>query len=357
MPPVPVLPPVPELLPPVVCVPPVEGPVFPPVPGPVIPPVEMLVLPPVTEPVVPPVEALVLPPVTEPVVPPVEAPVLPPVPGPLPPAALLPPAPPTTGDEVSEDPQLAIPNARPKRHVCSGLFRTGYLQVGALAFHPTSHANSPSALFAPPHRLRGVHQWITHRDTVTSAARAIAAGGGFAQQATGPSACYGCAVGVGDRLFQLGYICAYRLMRLYWSVRHPVTHGALVALWSEGEVLLVKNSYVDYYSLPGGYLRRGETARHGAIRELAEEVGVRVRPDELRLSVEECHEWEHKHDHVTIFELEIITRPNVRVDHREVVEAGFFTPARALELDLFPPLRRSIERHGQPPPLGGSATS
>lgn len=122
-----------------------------------------------------------------------------------------------------------------------------------------------------------------------------------------------------------------------------------MALWNQGEVLLVKNSYVRYYSLPGGYLKRGETAHQAAVRELAEETGVRVRPEDLRLSVEESHEWEGKHDHVTIFELEVASRPSVRVDNREVVEARFFTPARALELDLFPPLRRSIERHANNP--------
>ncbi len=152
-----------------------------------------------------------------------------------------------------------------------------------------------------------------------------------------------------DRLFQLGYVCAYRLLKLSWAIRRPVTRGALVALWNQGEVLLVKNSYVRYYSLPGGYLKRGETAHQAAVRELAEETGVRVRPEDLRLSVEESHEWEGKHDHVTIFELEVASRPSVRVDNREVVEARFFTPARALELDLFPPLRRSIERHANNP--------
>lgn len=148
-----------------------------------------------------------------------------------------------------------------------------------------------------------------------------------------------------DRLFQLGYICAYQLMRLNWAIRRPVTQGALVALWNKGEILLVKNSYVRYHSLPGGYLHSGETALQAAIRELGEETGIRVRPEELRLSIEERHEWEGKQDCVTIFELDVDTRPNIRIDHREVVDARFYPPAQALALNLFPPLRRSIERH------------
>jgi len=147
-----------------------------------------------------------------------------------------------------------------------------------------------------------------------------------------------------DRAYQLAYVCAYRVMRTYWRVRKPTTHGALVVLWHEGELLLVRNSYVRYYSLPGGYLRRGETSRQAAIRELAEEVGISARPDELALALDSAHVWEGKRDHVELFELELAERPQVRVDQREVIEARWVSPVEALGLDLFPPLRRVIEK-------------
>jgi 8-oxo-dGTP pyrophosphatase MutT (NUDIX family) len=147
-----------------------------------------------------------------------------------------------------------------------------------------------------------------------------------------------------DRLIQLGYRSAYRLMRAYWMVRHPTTHGALVALWNGGEVLLVKNSYVPYYSMPGGYVQRGESSRAAALRELKEEVGVSARADDLELVVDVTHEWEGKHDHVEVFSLDVSPRPEVRVDRREVVEATWVKPERALTLNLFPPLKQVIER-------------
>lgn len=153
---------------------------------------------------------------------------------------------------------------------------------------------------------------------------------------TGPS--------VVDRGFQLAYVGAYRIMRLYWALRRPTTNGSLVALYSDGELLLVRNSYLRYYSLPGGYMRRGETARDAAVRELAEEIGVAVDPGMLELVVDETNDWEHKHDHVRIFSLDLAERPEVRVDHREVVQALWCKPESALSLDLFPPVRRAIER-------------
>jgi 8-oxo-dGTP diphosphatase len=145
-----------------------------------------------------------------------------------------------------------------------------------------------------------------------------------------------------DRGFQIAYAGAYRIMRAYWKLRHPVTHGALVALWNRGELLLVSNSYVPYYCLPGGYVRRGESGRDAAIRELSEEVGVAAKGEELTLALAERHEWEGKDDYVEIFSLDLPTRPEVRVDHREVVDASWFSPARALSLDLFPPVRHML---------------
>jgi 8-oxo-dGTP diphosphatase len=150
-----------------------------------------------------------------------------------------------------------------------------------------------------------------------------------------------------DRSFQLAYVVAYRMMRVYWTVRRPNTHGALVLLWNGGQVLLVKNSYVKYYSLPGGYVRKHETSRQAALRELREEVGIFTTEDRLQPLIDEENDWEGKRDHVEIFALELSEKPLVQVDRREVLEASWFTPEQALALPLFPPLRRAIERQAR----------
>jgi 8-oxo-dGTP pyrophosphatase MutT (NUDIX family) len=145
-----------------------------------------------------------------------------------------------------------------------------------------------------------------------------------------------------DRAFQLGYKLAYRLMRAAWRLTNPLTHGALVMIWSRGEVLLVRNSYVPYYSAPGGFVKSGEDARDAARRELIEEVGLDVQPEALSLALELTHVWEYKRDHVKIYELSLDERPVVHVDHREVVEALWVSPEDALTLNVFPPLQRVI---------------
>ena len=80
-----------------------------------------------------------------------------------------------------------------------------------------------------------------------------------------------------------------------------------------------------------------------AVRELAEEVGFQAAPEDLKLGRQETHTWEGKTDEVFIFDLTAKERPVFRVDNREVVDAEFFTPQYALELNLFPPLRHHIE--------------
>lgn len=157
-----------------------------------------------------------------------------------------------------------------------------------------------------------------------------------------------------DLLYRTLYRMAYRLMRIYWATFHPRTHGALVALWHDGEILLVRNSYTPYYSLPGGYVRPRETGREAARRELEEEVGIQVELSELEPVLDEEHPWEGKRDRVEVFQLGLRRRPAVQVDNREVIEASFFAPARAFELDLFPAARAAIERRerrgGEPSP-------
>lgn len=143
--------------------------------------------------------------------------------------------------------------------------------------------------------------------------------------------------------FQAAYKVAYRLMRVYWGVRRPSTHGALVTLWNRGEVLLVQNSYVKYRSLPGGYVARNETGPEAAVRELREEIGITATTDQLEKVFDEVKDWEGKRDHVEIFKLTLEQRPEIHIDHREVVAAGWYSPEQALELDLFPPIRRVIE--------------
>jgi hypothetical protein len=61
------------------------------------------------------------------------------------------------------------------------------------------------------------------------------------------------------------------------------------------------------------------------------------------LALDLTHDWEGKRDHVRIYHLDLAQRPRLRIDHREVVQATWYRPERAIELNVFPPLKRVIE--------------
>ncbi len=150
-----------------------------------------------------------------------------------------------------------------------------------------------------------------------------------------------------DLGFRTAYKVAHRMLRAYWKVRRPNTHGALIAMWHEGKLLLVKNSYRHHYTLPGGYVRTHETATAAAQRELAEEVSLRVPLDRLREVYVRVHEFENRHDKVTIVEVEVDEPPNIDVDNREVVWAGFETPEAILERPIVPHLAEYLQERAE----------
>jgi 8-oxo-dGTP pyrophosphatase MutT (NUDIX family) len=135
-----------------------------------------------------------------------------------------------------------------------------------------------------------------------------------------------------DRCWRAGLVAAYAGIRAYWFVFRPRTRGVFVALWFEGQLLFIRNSYRSKLSLPGGGVDRGEEVVDAAVRELREEVGISVEARELRLVKTYVIDEDHHVDHSSIFEIELSQAPLISIDCREVVWAGFETPGKE-ELD------------------------
>ena len=84
-----------------------------------------------------------------------------------------------------------------------------------------------------------------------------------------------------DRAFQLAYYVAYRLHLAWNFLFRPQCHGVWVAVWSQGQLLLIKNAYRSSITLPGGSIDGVEQPVQAALRELREEVGIEAKPHEL----------------------------------------------------------------------------
>lgn len=149
-------------------------------------------------------------------------------------------------------------------------------------------------------------------------------------------------------LIHHAYRAVHGLRRLWWWLRRPTNHGTMVAVWCGTRVLLVRTSYRPGWTLPGGFVERGESLAQAAARELAEEVGIVVDVEELRETEVIFHTTEHLKDHVHIFEARFAAIPPVTVDGREVVEAAFVEQQQAHERQLFLPVREYLSRRSRP---------
>lgn len=145
-----------------------------------------------------------------------------------------------------------------------------------------------------------------------------------------------------DALLRTVYRVGYRVMRAWWFVRRPRERGAFVAVWHEGALLLVRNSYRRGETLPCGRIGRGETPRAAARRELREEVGIDLDESALRDAVDFAIDHDHKREHAWVFEWHAPERPDVRVDRREVVWGGFVAEDELDGRPLVPHVRRYL---------------
>jgi len=143
---------------------------------------------------------------------------------------------------------------------------------------------------------------------------------------------------------------AYELYRL---VRRPHTHGALVAIWWQQQLLLVKTSYRRGYGLPGGGLERGETAAQAAVRELQEELGLTVNNDGLQKPWTLTEQQAGGRNTVTIFSLRwpsadqpINQPPPLNPDQLEIVATAWMSREQALQQVIPWHLRRYLEELG-----------
>ena len=138
------------------------------------------------------------------------------------------------------------------------------------------------------------------------------------------------------------------LYETYRLIAKPRTHGALVALWHQGQVLLVAASYRRELSLPGGWINRGETVRMAAKRELAEELGLQVEERQLGEPWAFTERSARGVNTVKIFSLELRERPTLKVDALEILSCLWLTSAEALEQSITGHLRAYLVERTDP---------
>ena len=133
---------------------------------------------------------------------------------------------------------------------------------------------------------------------------------------------------------------AYLLYRVFLFLFRPLTLGVRVMMVKDGQVVLVRQTYMPGWFMPGGGLQRGETLEEGARREIREECGGRLNNLILMGAYSNFKEW--KSDHNVLFFSDDFS---LGVAHdREIAELRMF-PLGALPDGLWPGHRKRLEEY------------
>ena len=116
----------------------------------------------------------------------------------------------------------------------------------------------------------------------------------------------------------------------------------LLALDPEGRVFLVRHSYLPGLHLPGGAVDPGESCREAAVREAAEEGGLRLAGPPALFQVYR-NPTGGRHDHVVLYVARGAVQEGDRPRSLEIVAAGFH-PVDPLPADA---TRATGERLGE----------
>lgn len=134
-----------------------------------------------------------------------------------------------------------------------------------------------------------------------------------------------------DRPRTLSQRLLTRLLHVYFRFARGMTFGVrAVVLNEQGEVFLIRHTYVPGWHFPGGGVEVGETAELSLERELVEEAGL-VATERPILHGLFFNRGVSRRDHVAVYVLRRFRIESIKQPDREIAEAGFFALDRLPE--------------------------
>jgi 8-oxo-dGTP pyrophosphatase MutT (NUDIX family) len=131
------------------------------------------------------------------------------------------------------------------------------------------------------------------------------------------------------------------LIHTFFRMKRPMTLGVrILATNEEGQICLVRHTYVQGWHLPGGGVERGETGLQAALKEAREEAGLLIAPSDMTLRSIHTNFESFRGDHVLFYVASKWIKVATNVAH-EIADCRFFDPL-ALPEDTTPATRRRI---------------
>lgn len=132
-----------------------------------------------------------------------------------------------------------------------------------------------------------------------------------------------------------------KFFHLWFLLSRPMTLGVrMAAINQDGEIMLVKHTYVSGWHLPGGGVDTGESCSEAVVRELAEETGLFPHGEPKFFGIY-FNKIASKRDHVVVYRCETHSNGNAKIPDREIAEARFF-PIDNLPSDISPATKRRL---------------
>lgn len=124
---------------------------------------------------------------------------------------------------------------------------------------------------------------------------------------------------------RLAMNAAQRVRMGFWRITRPRAFGVHALVYDKaGRLFLVRHSYAKGWRLPGGGVKRGETAEQAVLRELREEIGLR-RYGAMREALVLEHRPEYRRGLSTFFVVEdaaIDFSPSLEIEEVSAFHSG-----------------------------------
>jgi 8-oxo-dGTP pyrophosphatase MutT (NUDIX family) len=125
-------------------------------------------------------------------------------------------------------------------------------------------------------------------------------------------------------LFKFAAPAILLAFRAYYYIFRPLGESVKIVIHHQGKVLLIRNSYgLQFWTLPGGGVKKNERLEEAAIRETREEVGIELLERDLTKCGSVQYFADYRRTTVWVFKAEV-DNPSFHLPGVEVEEAKWF---------------------------------